>query len=212
MAQCGWFMNVSQAKGFCKELLATAEYQDGDLLDRFDAMRLKSILRYALGEGYGRVRDYPESPIKGFGVEGQRLAAHFEDGDIVPFYWQKLFTRPGGRDTALAAMRAAVGRETRGWLKQNPDCALCGAMGEQVDHIQPFADLALSWMEAEELDWGDVRTKVMHKAGFHRRLFVDGELGKSWVAWHKEKATLRSLCVPCHEGRGNNRAERQMVA
>ena len=212
MAQCGFFMNIPQAKGFCKELLAAEEYADGQRLERFDRMRLKTILDFAQGEGYGRVGDYPDSPIADFSVDGRRFLAHFEDGREVVFYWQKLFSRPDGKDTALAAMRAEVAKDTRAWLRKNPDCLLCGDQAGQVDHIQPFADIALSWLVAEGLDWDDVRTKVLHKPGFYRRMFVDADLRKSWIAWHESRAVLRSLCVPCHQKRGNNAVARQLVA
>ena len=203
MAQCGWFPSIGQAKGFCKELLTAEEYDSCQPLNRFDWMRLRSILDFAFDAGYGRVGNYPEDGafIRDFSVSGRRLVAHFVDGRDIPFFWQKLFVHPEGKSATLTAMRAEVSKGSQSWLRKNPDCALCGDLAAQVDHIRPFADLALSWLAEGGMDWDDVRTKVLHKGGFHRRLFIDADLRKAWVSWHGNNATLRSLCVPCHTSR-----------
>lgn len=212
MAKCGWFPNIRAAKSFCGSLLTAEEYAEGEYLNRFDRMLLLSVLDWAHSCGYGKVGNYPdggmggggfdEACIKEFSVRrGRWLVAHFLGGPDIAFVWQKLFTADGGKEWALSAMRGEVAKVSQAWLAKNPACAICGAGAASVDHVEPFANLALSWLVSLGLDWDDVQTRFIRLGEWPRRVFTDGELRKSWYHYHKEKAELRSLCNGCHNER-----------
>ena len=207
----GWFPSKTAAQRFCKDLLAAVELRAGADLDRFDRMRLLTILDAGRERGYQTPGDYPAVAIDRFtlahitcgGEDFYFLRAHFVDGSSKGFSPKRLFSPNLDREKAIEALRTNVRYQSHTWRKQNPQCHLCGRPGEEVDHYDPpFQQLALDWLARHGLDWDTLPLRPIKTVIGPLKKIGDKDLAADWKDYHRANATLRTVCRQCHPRRG----------
>lgn len=108
--------------------------------------------------------------------------AHMHDGSISVFSWNKLaLGRVDSNHKKLRdVMRSAVVSDILAFKRDAVCCVLCGSINNlQADHIEPFRDLANSYINLHGDDGG-------------------ADWVSGWVSFHKQNASLQILCSKCN--------------
>ena len=100
-----------------------------------------------------------------------------------------------------AAMRTAIEDQIDQFRTLHSECQRCGegAISGDVDHILPFEQLASNFCQHR----ADIPTEFTKKYGTNQHCFTAASVAFSteWQHYHRENATLRLLCKPCHMSR-----------
>jgi hypothetical protein len=120
------------------------------------------------------------------------------DGSLEEFSFTKCLRPPSPRALALKALRCLVRDqvlEFKNTAFSTTTSIRCPLTGEEVssetchvDHVVPFIDLALEFAQARNIELAEMTTRP---GVGPEVLLTDASVAAEWVAYHRERASLR---------------------
>ncbi len=114
--------------------------------------------------------------------------------------WSKCLKQDvAARDFLTEALRLAIRNEIVEYKRNHPECEMCGAESEEVDHVSPeFKDLVeLAIGSCNESDLKRLTENFDFWAN-DPFVFPAHSVEFQWFADAHAKATLMAVCRPCH--------------
>jgi 5-methylcytosine-specific restriction endonuclease McrA len=118
------------------------------------------------------------------------------DGTVVDISWLKCLSGKATpyHELLLSAMREAISRQVKTYLKNNPICSECGSTENlEADHVNPsFKELTSRF---------EIPTQEFLDGAFNRATFKDLSVKERWQDFHQHYANLQTLCSDCHKNK-----------